>query len=378
MGYIIQFKVEVVLRGGYMEESAKSMNKGFKIFLVILIVGILFFMKVENRDKVQKIIQDITVKEKTLDFNSRIELEDGVESVNNFDNILVKWKSNNLSFIKPDGSIVWEKGYSFVEPYIYYGEKLIYAIDKSNGHIYSMDKNGETVYKVQLNESIFGVSESNGSLIVHIKTPEGENIKILNETGDIVRTHEELENSILYYDLNPDKSSYSVSTIKTSGNKLISQLGIYNLSGEKLEEVNFENTIILRSEFIGEELLVLTDTSVNYIKDGIVKWKRHFPGIKDIYVEEKRVFILYDKNFESIGFDGKTIDKFIFAVDYNKIISMDKSILLYGKNNVVGINEDREIFNYKMDKDILGLYYYQSSIYIHNSGEVEIFKIKTK
>lgn len=361
-----------------MEESAKSMNKGFKIFLVILIVGILFFMKVENRDKVQKIIQDITVKEKSLDFHSRIELEDGAESVNLYDNILVKWKSNNLSFIKPDGSIVWEKEYSFIEPYIYYGEKLIYAIDKSNGHIYSMDKNGDTVYKVQLNESIFGVSESNGSLIVHIKTPEGENIKILSETGDIVRIHEELDNNILYYDLNPDNSKYSVSTINTSGDTLISQLGMYNLSGEKIEEVNFENAIILRSEFIGEELLVLTDTSINYIKDGIVKWKRHFPVIKDIYVEMNKIFILYDKNFESIGFDGKTIEQFIFGADYNKIISMDKNILLYGKNNVVGINEDREILNYKIDKDILGLYYYQSSIYIHNSGEVEIFKIKTK
>lgn len=333
-------------------------------------------MKQEYRDKVEKMILDVTVKEKSLEFNRKIELGESVESVNLYDNILIKWEPNSLTCLNSEGIPIWEKDYSFVEPYIYYGKNLFYLIDKSNGHIYSMDKNGDTVYKVQLNERIFGVRESNDSLIVHIKTPEGENIKILNAAGDIIKTHEEINDNIVYYDLNKDNIIYSVSTLKTSGGKLISELGIYNFNGEKLSFINFENDIILRTEFIGEELLVLTDTSVNFIKEGSVKWKRHFPNIKDIFLEGKKIFILYDKNFESIGYDGKTIDKFIFGVDYNKIKPIEKNILLYGKNNLMLINRDREILDDKIDKDILDLYYYQSSIYIRNSEDVEIFKIK--
>ena len=361
-----------------MEESEKAMSKGFKIFLILLIIAILFFMKVENREKLSNIIQDITVKEKSLDFINRIEMENGAESTNLYDNTLIKWNMNNLSFLKSDGSVLWEKEYSFVDPFIYYGEKWIYTIDKSTGHIYSMDKNGDTIYKVQLNESIFGVQESENNLIVHIKTSEGENIKILNETGDIIRLHEEADHNILYYNLNEDKTNYSVSVLNMAGDTMVSQLGIYTIGGEKLDDVSFENGIIIKTQFIGEDLLVLTDASINYVKDGMVKWKRHFPGIKDFKLEGDKIFILYDKNFETIGLDGKTIDKFIFATEYTKIKPVDKFIFLYGKNNIVAVKDDKEILDYKMDKEILDLHYNGSTVYIHNIEGIEIFKLKTK
>lgn len=361
-----------------MEESAKTMNKKFKIFLIVLIIGILYFIKVENRDKLANIIQDITVKEKSLDFTNRISLDNGADSINLYDNILIKWRENNLSFLKADGSLLWEKEYNFVDPLIYYGENWIYTIDKSTGHIYSMDNNGDTIYKVQLNESIFVVSEAENNLIVHIKTSDGENIKILDEAGDIIRIHEEKEHNILYYDINKDKTNYSVSTLNMTGDTILSQLGIYTIGGEKLEDVNFENGIIIKTKFVGEDLLVLTDASLNYVRDGMVKWKRHFPGIKDFYFDGHKVLMLYDKNYETIGLDGKTIDKFVFSSEYTKIKPIDKSILLYGKENIVGINGDKEILNYKMDKEILGLYYNKSTMYIHNPEEIEIFKIKTK
>lgn len=361
-----------------MEESTKAMSKGFKIFLIILIIGILFFMKVENRDKLINIIQDFTVKEKSLDFINRIEMEKGAESINLYDNTLIKWNKNNLSFLQTDGSILWEKEYNFVDPFIYYGENWIYTIDKDTGHIYSMDKNGDTIYKVQLNESIFGVQESENNLIVHIKTADGENIKILDEIGDTIRVHEEIDNNILYYEINKDKTNYAVSTLNMAGDSILSQLGIYTVGGDKLEDVDFENAIIIKTKFIGEDLLVLTDTSLNYIKGGMVKWKRHFPGIKDFNLAGNKILILYDKNFETIGLDGKTIDKFVFAAEYTKIKLVDKFIFLYGKNNIVGINGDKEILDYKMEKEILGLYYNQSILYIHNPEEIEMFKLKTK
>lgn len=361
-----------------MEESTKTMNKGFKIFLIILIIGILFFMKVENRSKLANIIQYITVKEKSLDFTNRIPLDKGADSINLYDNTLIKWKENNLSFLNADGSVLWEKEYNFVDPLIYYGESWIYTIDKDTGHIYSMDKKGETIYKVQLNESIFGVQESGNNLIVHIKTSDGESIKILDETGDIIRIHEEKDHNILYYDINKDKTNYSISILNMTGDTILSQLGIYTISGEKLEDISFENGIIIKSEFVGEDLLVLTDTSLNYIKDGMVKWKRHFPGIKDFYLDGDKALILYDKNFETIGLDGKTIDKFVFASEYTKIKAVDKLILLYGQKNIVGINGDKKVLDYKMDKEILGLYYNESTVYIYNAEEIEIFKLKTK
>lgn len=361
-----------------MEESTKTMSKGFKIFLIILIIGILFFMKVENRNRLGNIIQSIAVKEKSLDFTNRIPLDKGVNSINLYENTLIKWSENNLSFLKTDGSLLWEKEYNFVEPLIYYGKSWIYTIDKATGHIYSMDKNGDTVFKAQLNQGIFAVKESNDQLMVHIKDENGENIKIMNHMGDIIKIHEELDNNILYYNLDSQGDKYGISTLNTKGDTLVSQLGIYNFSGEKLQDVEFKNMIILRTEFVKNDILVLTDTSINYIKDGIVKWKRHFPAIKDMYLDGDNILILYDKNFEIIGLDGKTIEKFVFAADYKKIKYMDKIILLYGKGDILGIKGNKEVLNYKLDNEILALYNNQTSIYIRNQRDVEIFKLKTK
>ncbi len=361
-----------------MAESKKTVSKGFIILILALIVGILFFLKSENRDKLKQIIQDITVREKSLDFLSRIDLEEGVNSTNLYDNILVKWNNNNLTFLNPDGSISWEKEYTFLEPYIYYGQDSIYAIDKSTGHIYSMDKNGDTVFKVQLNESIFGVNESNNALMVHIKNQDGENIKILNKTGDIILTHEELNHNILYYNLNSAGDNYAISTLNTDGDTIVSNLGIYNFSGEKVKQIDFKNMIILRMEFIEEDMIVLTDTSINYVKDGIVKWKRHFPEIKDMYLDGDKILVLYDKNFETIGLDGKTRDKFVFSSEYNKIRFGDKIVFLYGNRDILGIKGDKELLNYRLDSDILGLYNSKDTVYIHTLKDVEIFKLKTK
>lgn len=361
-----------------MAESTKTMSTGFKVTIIIVAIGILFLLKGDNRNKITRIIQDITIRDKSLDFIKRIELEDGVTSVNLYDDILVKCNKNKLSLIKSDDSVVWEKEFDFIEPYVYYGEEVIYAIDKSTGHIYSMDANGDTVYKVQLNERVFGVNESNGDLLVHIKSDEGEKIKILNRTGDIIVTYEDLYNNILYYNLNNDGDNYSISTIDTRRDTLISQLGIYNFSGEKLKEIEFKNMIILRTEFLNEDILVLTDTSINYIGDGIVKWKRHFPGIKDMRLQGDKILIIYDKNFETIGLDGKTIDKFVFAADYSKIKDSEKITFLYGKYDILGVKGDRELLSYKFDSEILDLYVYQSLVYIHTLEEIEIFKLKTK
>ncbi len=353
-------------------------NKKFILLILIIIISIIFFIKTENRDKFKDLIRSIVIREKSLDFTNRIDLEEEVSSLNLYGSNLVKWTKDNITVLNPDGSISWEKELDFIEPYIYYGKESIYAIDKSNGHIYSMNINGETIFKAQLNESIFGVSESKDLLLVHIKNDDGENIKMLNKTGDIIKIHEELEDNILYYNANNAGDNYSVSTINTSGDNLISQLGIYNFSGEKIQDVDFKNMIILRTDFFKKDVLVLTDTSINYITDGIVKWKRHFPNIKDMYLEGDKILILYDNNFETIGLDGKTIDKFVFAGEYNKIKWNNEIIYLYGKKDIIGVKGDKEILNYEMDKDILGLYMDQSSLYVHNLGEVEIFKLKTK
>ena len=361
-----------------MEESTKGNSLKIKIILIIIVIGVYLFSKVEYRHKITNIVQSITVKEKSLDFINRIEIEKGAESINLYDDTLVKWNKNSLSLLKADGIMLWEKEYDFVDPFIYYGEKWIYTIDKSTGHIYSMDKNGNTIYKAQLNESIFGINESNNNLIVHIKNEDGENIKILNETGDVIKEHGESENNILYYNINEAKTYFSVSVLDLTGDTMESHLGIYSIGGEKLHDVNFESAIIIKTEFIGEDTLVLTDGNINYVKDGMVKWKRHFPGIKDFTLKDDKILILYDKNFETIGLNGKTIDKFVFAAEYNKIKPVDKFIFLYGKNNMVGIKNDREILNYKMDKEILGLYYSGSTVYIHNPEEIEIFKLKNK
>lgn len=357
-----------------MEENTKDIHKGFKIFIIVIIIMLIFIVNKDSRNKVLEIIQTFTVREKSLILSDSIPIEAGVEGISLYDNMIIKYKYNKLSFMKLNGDLFFEKDFNFSNPYVYVKEKNIYIADKETGDIYCVDEKGETISRIQLSESLFNLKEIQKGIIAHIKTPDGEGINILNKEGDSIRVHKVNKGNILTFASNKDSSKYILSVIDLEG-ILKSITKVYNIEGEELSSIEFPNEVILFSEFIDDDIITLTDKSLYYIKDDKVQWKRQFSNIMDIYKDKEEIYILYENNFEIINFEGRTLDKFVFPKSFNRILKIDKYFLIYGDNDIVIFHGHKEIAKLKSPKEILGVSGNKSVIAIHYSDSLEIYEI---
>ena len=115
-----------------------------------------------------------------------------------------------------------------------------------------------------------------------------------------------------------------------------------------------DNEIAMYLNFINKNnLIVLSDKGIYQINDGSILWKKQFQLIKDIYMDEENIHILYGNTLETISFDGRTLEKDSFTEEYRKILYFDRYIVLYGNNHIIGLKEGREVFKYKSEEPII-------------------------
>ncbi len=362
-----------------MEESKKKGNKKFKMFIIIFIIAILFFSKKENQEKLIEILNSIKINQKTLKLIESFPVEEDVKDLDLYDKNIMKWRDNKLSFLELDGTLSLEKEFNLEEPYIFFGEKYIYGIDKSSGDIYFLDKKGETINRIQLKTQIFNIKESHSNLILHIRNLNMESINILDKDGNLIGNNLVKDRNILTYSTNKDGSKYVLSLLNLKEGAIKSQIEIFDINGEKLASIDLEKEIVVNLEFTdNEEVIILTDKGLYYIKDNKILWKKQFDLIKDIYLDKDKIYVLYSNYLESIYFDGRTKSKMSFSEEYKKILSLDKHIFLYGDKYIVGIQDEKEILKYESDEKILGLYGTKSNLMIWNPNKVNIFSITNK
>lgn len=358
-----------------MEEN-KGSHKIFKIIIMLTIIGIIFLMKKENQEILKNTFRTITIKEKSLVPINKLPMKD-VDDINIYDDVIALWKDGKLSFLNEKGDVSWEKDFHFSDPQIRYGEDIIYITDKSTGDIYFINYKGETIKRIQLDEELFNIKVDDNSLIAHIKTTDLETINIIDKEGESIRKHS-TNNNILTYGINNNHSNYILSTLILEEDKLFSELSIHLIDGEELGKIQFPNEIVIYSQFVKDDIISLTDRSLYFIKDGKIQWKKQTPLISDIYIEKDRIYILYNGHLEEINYQGRTENKMKLNEDYNKIIPFGKGLVLYGENNLIGIQDSMEIFRLKSNHEILGVYEIKGNLMLFKPLELELFKFKNK
>ena len=352
-----------------MEETKKT-YKGFKLFILIFALLAVVFFKEENQQKVVKIYNDLTSKEIELQLNKQYQ----GANINFFDNTLIKWEDNNLTFLNNDGSKKWIKEFDFIEPEIVYSDKTICVLDKSLGDIYLLDSNGDTISKIQLKMPIFNIKESHNNLLIHIKEEGTESLKIIykgeNSLDELIKVNE----NILTYSLNNDSTKYVYSSLKLTNSDIISKMVINSIEGIEEYSVEIPNEIIISTEFIKDKVIIITDSTLNIADNGEIKWSKEYPLIKDVFINNNEIYLLYGDNIEVIDLEGETKSKTTFGIDYKRIALVGDYIVLYGNKDLIILQDYNEVLRYKAEEDIIKIVGNNNQIILHHNDKVQVLK----
>lgn len=359
-----------------MEEEKKNDHKSFKIFIIIFIIGSLFLFKKENQEKIIQMISSISNKEMALVLVESFPKGDLVE-LNIYDDTIVKWTDNKLSFLNIDGIKIVDKEFNFADPDVYFGENIIYPMDKATGDIYYLNKKGETINRLEMDKEIFNFEESNENVIYHGKSTNMENINILDKDRIQIGHYSYEDENILRYATNKKGTKNAIGLMDVNEGYIKSRIECYGENNEKLYEVAIDGEIVVYLGFTSKDQIVaLTDSGIHFIKDEEVIWKKDLNLIKDIYLNEKGIHLLYSNYLELIDFQGDTKHKIGFLEEYKSMIGYKNNTLVYGNNNIALVQGEKEIF--KEEIEIKGVYTSKNKILILTSEDLNIYELISK
>lgn len=360
-----------------MDEEKKNDHKEFKIFIIIFLVASLFLLQEGNQKRIKEAFSSIGKKEKVLSLVDSFKYEEEIIDLNVYDNNIVLWEDNKVSFRQLDGTKIVEKEFSFEEPSIYYGMNNVYPIDKSTGDIYFLDKNGETINREQLNKEIFNFKESNKNLIYHMKSPDKEIINVLDKDSIQIGNYSYEGKSILTYCTNDKGSKIAIASLDANKGKVKSHIEFYGKNNEKTQELDILGEIIVFLGFTSSnEVVTLTDNGLYLIKDGKILWEKKFDLIKDIYMDNDKIYLLYSNYLEIIMFDGTSESKIGFGEDYKKIIPFQKDVILYGNDNITIVEKNKQVL--KHEENILGVYSSKDNIVVLVPEQIKTYRVNNK
>lgn len=351
-------------------------QKRFKIFVLLLLIGVLFFVNNENQGKFIKAYKSLTIREKSLEKLATMEM-DSTSEIALFEKNIAIWKDNKLSLLDKDEEIVLEKQFNFETPGVVFDENRIYIMDKFSGDIYILDSKGDTIERVTLENKIQNLTEIDNNIIIHTESESEEKLVILDTNGVFLKIQPIEDMIILTYAIDLKNEKYLMSHLNIE-DELYSEIQFYSISGDMVDKVHIYNEIVVFTEFLNDDLITLTDKSLYYIKDGSIFWKKTFPDIKDILLLNNEIYVLYENTLEVIDLEGRTTNKLTLTNDHNKMKNLDNYIFIYGNNDIIGLQGDREILEYRHDTAIKDIVVNKNYLGVIDDDNLHLFRLINK
>lgn len=363
------------IQGAIMGKDKDVKNKGLKLTIIVLIIMGLFFLREDSLSILISKFKSFSVKDMSLEYINKIELEEG-GPVNIYGERILHWNGKSLSVLSLDGSPIIKKDFQFDNPDILFGRQKAYVIDRDLGDIYVLNENGETIEKIQTHKGIFNLKEELDKLIVHSKWDDTEAIVFMDSNGEELWTNSEL-NDILTYSINEKASKYLVSNINLDEG-MESRVNVYESGGVIESSINFPGEIVVFTQFIGSEQLVLTNLNLYLIDQGETTWEKQYPFIKGIEIVNKEIYILYDSNLEILNFQGEVQKKLVFPKEYNRILVHNDLGILYGPHDILGVKNGETVLEYEIKEEIKTLYGSGDLLGIRLNDTIDLYHLKNK
>ncbi|QQY79783.1 hypothetical protein EDD65_10713 [Keratinibaculum paraultunense] len=352
---------------------------GFKIFIILLLGIILFFLNEENQIKFIQFINGNLFANLEPIIEKSISIGEDIEKVFIHGGSIVLWKDNKLIKLDFDGNKQWERDFIFDNTGISVGEKYIYVFEKPSGIIHFLDTNGETAHRVDLETPIVNIVEKDKNVLVHIIKGNKEGISTLDMEGNTIDEFLIGDKNILTYDINEDNFTYIISSLKLDKNEITSEVQVFKKGNELLLEKEIKDEMILYTNFIDKDkVLIMTDGSLYMLKEKEILWEKEFQLIKDIYVDGSKIYILYGNTIETISIDGETQEKISFTEEYKKILPFNGYLIVYGDEYILGLKKEEELFKYKSEEPILKIIEELDKLILIHEDKIELMKFEKK
>jgi len=371
---IIRFRI----KAGEMnvKRDRKSKGKRLKILLFIALAVAIILIGKDNKLGAFSFVNQFLTTEKSMKIKYFIE-DENILDVKVYDENIAKWKNNKLSFLRSNGNIIVEKEFNFSDPGIFYGNRYIYVFDRDTGNIYILDKKGETVNRLHLDKQIFNIKESGNNLLYHIKAEGSEIVGVLDKDGVLIGNYTYENENILTYASSTDGELNALGLLDISDGSIGSKIDIYGEVNKKIKSIFIEGELILHIGFTSNnELIALTDRNLYFTKDGSIMWKKQYDLIKDIYVGEERIYILYSNYLEIMDYGGRVESKISFGQDYNKISILKDRLVLNGSSQLVVMDKDKQIL--KHSEAIIKAFQGKNSIVLWTPEGIKVYDIVNK
>ncbi|MDR7869807.1 MAG: DUF5711 family protein [Tissierellaceae bacterium] len=360
-----------------MEDNKRNSHKIFKLFILLLLIGVLFFINKDNQMKFIQAYKSLTIREKSMEKIGAINLSQSNNKIGLYEENIALWGNDKLSIIDINNNPIMEKEFNFENPDAVFRENRIYVMDKSSGDIYIINSNGDTLERLDLDNNIYNLFVDEDNIMVHTKSEVQENLVLLNTDGVFLRIHPLEDRNILTYDIDKKREKYLISNLNIRDN-LESEINVYSINGDPIDQVSISDEIIIFTKFIDEDLITLTDKCLYYIRDSKIYWKKSFTDIKNVVLNNNLIYVLYGPNLEVVDLEGRTVEKFYLSIEYNKIRDFDKYILLIGDNNLLGIQGNKEILEYKHEANINDIIVNKNYLGIVDNSKMHLFKVNNK
>lgn len=364
-----------------MEKDIAKRPRGFKIFILILLLLIVFFSNEDIRLKFEDLIRKIGGNSKTLVLKDSFPIKINTENMKLYENMLIRWEEGSIIAVRIDGNKGWEKKSDFQEPLVSFGKNNIYFSEGSTGDIYYLSKEGKSIKRVEMKSQISRMFEKNNALIIAQNNDAGGKLSILDGNGKLIASS--IFEDGYFLDLNVDdkKTKYGISTLNLDEDNMNSTFVLYEMNGKEINRYKFNDEILIFTQFVNNDnLILLTDSKIYFLKSNNIIWEKGMNKIKNIYVQDKNIYLLYDDTLEIINFEGKTEEKISLKEEYNKIIFFnDKYFLLFGDTYISGFSkEGKEVLKYKTDGEIKNVFANGKEVVVIFPEKIEIMEISNK
>lgn len=190
-----------------------------------------------------------------------------------------------------------------------------------------------------------------------------------NEKGEILSEVEEPDGFMVFSAVHEKKKYTAYSSLKEEEGRVTSVL--YLMEGD---EVFFRHEIvdqiIVHLEFVGDELLVATNTNI-YLFDGeSIRSQVFVSDLTSVAATSERIYVLEKEKFSIYDHDFMLKDRQILTKEDLKVVTIKNKCYLYNKNEILQVDTNL-LTPISVDGEIVKLLKYKDHLYIVYPNSIE-------
>ncbi len=306
-------------------------------------------------------------------------------------NIILSQGNTVLSFDE-DGKVLWEKDLSISEPYFGGSADRIIIGDLSKGYIFYLDKEGNTVKDILLEEPIYTLEiTANGYTLAVLEN--SNKINVYNNDGEETGSFEVPKGEIIAASLEDEDKVLVLSIIDTEDERFYSNIIFYDIEGKVLAGKKHDNKIIYKLQFInGDEVMAMGYNNILlFNKSNEIIWKKKIDdkinkidfnneGLAVVNLIKEKGILVDTKNRTTIATvdkEGEMLSQTPIPEDIEGIDIYNNSILGFSTRTLFLLDDKRNIaIEKKLNKDIKEVWWItESNIGVVYKDEIEIIKM---